>query len=985
MWRRVWTNLSDDGRARLLDDLVGLDRTGTGGVLVDAIARRLNFRRSTILKCSKGDFRRHVSKVAGGLSERVAARVLRDIHLGSRRAMMDAVHAHMGWPPIDRPDDRDEDDVADPWMVVPEVACDALREASATVGRSDEDAWLLIVATLAAEGHPKVLAAATAIRDEELARRERDASRSASESELVPHRSDGGTPSPQGFGPSQSATGARAQSEDSRAIVAFPGSADPISDGMARVDPPHDASGAVSSKSIDRSVGSEAETHLDIRAFLPKVSALIGVSGDSPMRVGVESAFGPVDRLVTDRLVALLLRSSDDGDAVLEGVDLVRAFVALNPTRHASLFHQGFFSAIAGLEFEPDGPGWNMERRLWYAHGWALGLERARGADAALAEFERWRSEGQPFLERIRSGTTVEEPRSLMGEHLTRLAIRFDRGDLVEVAIGMGGRPSPEGLDRLLGWLLQSRHARSAEHRLSAARAVLKTVTRFKDALPPEVAWVAAGALVRTMREAGRFEEELPRRPATTNVDPAAREVFEAETLLHRLRIGSLETLSSRTIGQWRDLAMRLEAHRDRLARPWRRHSGAVISLIAALQTLYTDGAWKSKHRRFEADRLLTSVIEAWGLSENGTPEHRLLELATWWRQGLRGADPDAENADETLLVFEGESEIGGWLPSAIHAECILNAGLVGRSVAKARLVEAYVATHGVEALLHSSLLDSGPLPASVIERIRLDLDDLDRRGTIAFDVQWSLADAVLHTALDPVGADHAAAEWAFDQLERLGATADDRMQARWLDFLQQDDRSVRCFESEDELDRALLIALDRAKHFDAAAQHVLDRLEAAWQRGDRSTIDDLIGWLDERHRGDSVRPEMREPPHASASSSRSEGRAGCSVLFIGGNESQARYQSELQAIFAKSDPNLSTTFELLGWSSNWGREIDRLKTMIRQADAVVLMSFMRTQCGRTLRRTIGEAGKAWIPCTGHGRASIEMAIRRAAEVARAK
>ena len=166
-------------------------------------------------------------------------------------------------------------------------------------------------------------------------------------------------------------------------------------------------------------------------------------------------------------------------------------------------------------------------------------------------------------------------------------------------------------------------------------------------------------------------------------------------------------------------------------------------------------------------------------------------------------------------------------------------------------------------------------------------------------------------------------------------------------------------------------------------AQHVIQRLEWAWQRADHEVVDDLVAWLDERHRGECVRPEMRPRAEAPAPAAAGDERRACRVLFIGGNECQAQYEPELRAIFRRQDPTLTIEFEPIGWSSNWGREVDRLQTGIRRADAVVLMTFIRTQCGRTLRRRIGEAGRPWVSCTGHGRASMERAIRQAADLSR--
>lgn len=972
MWRRVWASLGDSGRERFLDDVCGSDRDARSPILVYAIAKRLNFRQATIAKEPSREFRSHVSRVMPGLSPRSVAELLRSMHLDVRRSRMNALHDAMGWPSLD---DRGEGEVSsgeagDPWTTVRDATREALEAARTKIEGLRADEWLLILATLADAGHPKVLAAAREALEAEVSRSEAasppidDAAhgnpRAVLRSEAPPRSLEAPLPT----GPDGIATkaGDDDQASDLESSVADP--------------PEHEDSLRVP--------GEPAAPEIpDIYAFLPRVSEMIGIPGERHGEVVVEGAFGAVDRLVTGKLVELLLTSVEDAVAVGPANRLVEALIEVNPARPVSRFHAGFFAAIAERPFRPDGPGWNMERRSWYAHGWAMGIERTRGTDAAIAEFDRWRDENLPFLRPVRRGEVVEEPRQLIAEQLMRLAIERERGDLVRVAVETRGLASPQALDRLFQWLLRSRHAEQAEHRLVAARAASEFVTSRAAVLPPEVQCIAAAAVARAMREAGRFEETPPRPPNLEDVDEAARRVVDAEALLLRLRIGSLETLSSRSLGQWRDLAGRVEAHREDFERPWGRHGGAVISLIAALRVLHSPIDWKIDSPRAEADRRLAFAIEAWSLAEPGTPEHRLLELATWWRQGLRGAHPDAEGADEALTTFEREAEIGGWLPRAIHTECIVNARLAGRTVAEARLVEAFLAAHGVEALYSDDLLGEGALPPFAIEQIRASLDDLDRRGTIGLPVQWALADAVLATAMSPEGADHGHAEWAVDQLERLGHAPEPEVRRRWLAFLKDDERASRCFEDAEEYERALLTALDHAEEFEAATQHVLARLEAAWQRGDYDAVEDLIAWLDERHATHTVRPEMRSDRPMEAPDGHAIRPSPCSVLFIGGNETQKRYEADLRAGFEKRDPELAIVFEPLGWTSNWGREIDRLKASIHRADAIVLMTFLRTQCGRTLRRLAGEAEKPWIPCTGHGRASLEAAIRRAAQVAR--
>lgn len=104
-------------------------------------------------------------------------------------------------------------------------------------------------------------------------------------------------------------------------------------------------------------------------------------------------------------------------------------------------------------------------------------------------------------------------------------------------------------------------------------------------------------------------------------------------------------------------------------------------------------------------------------------------------------------------------------------------------------------------------------------------------------------------------------------------------------------------------------------------------------------------------------------------------------ILFLGGNEAQERYQEEVVRRLREEHPRLQVEFRFLGWSSNWGKQLNMMKGTLESADAFVMMRFMRTMCGRELRRIASQRGIPWIACTGHGRESIHQAILRAAQV----
>jgi tetratricopeptide (TPR) repeat protein len=109
--------------------------------------------------------------------------------------------------------------------------------------------------------------------------------------------------------------------------------------------------------------------------------------------------------------------------------------------------------------------------------------------------------------------------------------------------------------------------------------------------------------------------------------------------------------------------------------------------------------------------------------------------------------------------------------------------------------------------------------------------------------------------------------------------------------------------------------------------------------------------------------------------------RAGAVVklLFVGGNEIQARYDEVIADELVSDWPGVRVEFDHSGWSSNWGRDLDRLIERANAADAVVLMHMMRTLLGRRLREALK---KPWVPCTATGKVGMLLSLRRAAQVA---
>ncbi|MGH9152541.1 MAG: hypothetical protein ACRD03_09125 [Acidimicrobiales bacterium] len=105
-------------------------------------------------------------------------------------------------------------------------------------------------------------------------------------------------------------------------------------------------------------------------------------------------------------------------------------------------------------------------------------------------------------------------------------------------------------------------------------------------------------------------------------------------------------------------------------------------------------------------------------------------------------------------------------------------------------------------------------------------------------------------------------------------------------------------------------------------------------------------------------------------------------VVFVGGNETQARYADPIDAeLEERHGGRVRVTWVHPGWATNWSATAHQVEALLDEADALVLMRFVRTNLGRHLRRISSSAGIPWVACTGHGKASLMASIEEAVGV----
>lgn len=113
------------------------------------------------------------------------------------------------------------------------------------------------------------------------------------------------------------------------------------------------------------------------------------------------------------------------------------------------------------------------------------------------------------------------------------------------------------------------------------------------------------------------------------------------------------------------------------------------------------------------------------------------------------------------------------------------------------------------------------------------------------------------------------------------------------------------------------------------------------------------------------------------------EPKAPISILYVGGNEAQARiHQAIEEHVSGRYGDMVVIEWVHINWTANWGRERVRISGRLAAGfDAIVLLPLVRTVMGEHVRRTAGDHDVPWIPCTSRGQGSAKRAIDNAVQV----
>jgi len=227
-------------------------------------------------------------------------------------------------------------------------------------------------------------------------------------------------------------------------------------------------------------------------------------------------------------------------------------------------------------------------------------------------------------------------------------------------------------------------------------------------------------------------------------------------------------------------------------------------------------------------------------------------------------------------------------------------------------------------------------------------------------------------------------ADAAADGLDALEGLADE-LPSRFLDLLGDRDRCGTLWNADDvALARArVLRGQGRLAEAGVCLRDVAFRVlrDGGWdaprQAQELLELIESFGVEPETELKAAVAAAQRTSPPAEPAVHVPRGK----VLFVGGNETQERYDEPLRAWVAERYQHVDLVLKHPGWESTWARQLKRMESDVAGCDAMVIMRFVRTQLGRALRRRCNDRGIRWTACTGHGLDSIRRAVEAAVEV----
>ncbi|MFC1499959.1 hypothetical protein ACFL6T_02950 [Candidatus Zixiibacteriota bacterium] len=689
---------------------------------------------------------------------------------------------------------------------------------------------------------------------------------------------------------------------------------------------------------------------------------LAGVSEDRP------DEFTTLDKRMVDVIidVAQGIEGAPDID---ELDDLVEELVHLNSKRYRSFFHAGFRDAVLSRGLPEKLAADNAIRRRWYYAGYIQGLVRQSASDEVLNLYDKEvvvRNLGDTGLD-ASSAAAQLVCRVLLGNDRATEAMKFLK---TKALINL----DPTFLYELFeyGTILlrqeQAREAKEVFNKLQSAVDIFKN-TGIDVPIP--------------------FQSDLQRRRA--HCERLLGQFSEADRIL----TGLLQSESSR--GQasiLTDLGL--------MEGGFRRLSDVVLPLNSDEKGAFSSALEKGEVRYREALKCADQSV--------GHPRYCLGVLAICREEWQEAED----HLDEAVIEFQrnpgayshGDLHLRSKLYLAIsicntlHSERISRAAdLIRQSCNKGICIPNYLVESTVAALAAYKRDLADETVTAILDTADNATLDILKKSEVASDSQ-PVASALLcrfrkssrsrtKRAQDcltvlPLLINQERIEEAEEVLDFLDESAEEgTLVDEFIDLILEPSRCEPAWDAED-------CRWAGVRVFEGAGRYreALPLLEEAFHRvlseAGYGALEDADALLDRikgfglpdkeyKHlikRFEALRSDSEEKPERISSP------GPVHVLVAGGNETQARYDDRIHKELAEQYPAISVEFFHTGWSSNWMPMFEQIMQHQKEADAVVIISLIRTNLGRKIR---ANCEVPWRTCGGSGKKAIMNSILNAA------
>lgn len=703
-------------------------------------------------------------------------------------------------------------------------------------------------------------------------------------------------------------------------------------------------------------------------------------AADEESDPGRHRSFTTLDRLLVHAIV-------DSKQEVVESLsadevdDAVDEFVNLNGRRQHSYFHLGFRDILFSGTPREEIPATNRKRARWYWAGAILAWARSSCWPEITAIYDK-----HAEVRRLGDGTdfaTEEAARQVV--HALRQCGRAD-----EVA-GFGKVRGILKSPALFREMLDVGTELLRRGEVGQARTIfdrLMDVVRAREregqapALPPflVVRRRHAHCLQRTLEhdQARRQLENLLDLDSNLN----HRAMVHADLGLLAGRFNGLEEVwLPRDTAELADLVDRLREGRDHFRRsvennvPYAAHGHYCLGVLTLGENVLKP---RETSYREGADHLLRAHSRFGGQPKDyGEP---LVARASLYLGIAQAASADsAGTLSHAANVMEWALQNGAALPPYLVGVAVEGLDLGAGAEELTRFARALLST-GDDAAL--SALSKSAVAVEGCEEVRDGLRQraqrLGRSEAAARDLRACLAGYL------KVGRT-AEAQEVLDKLEALAARgigsqefeallSRKRFQPAW----EPDEASIahaRCLENRGRYLEALQVLQPLVHQFAGDgklddAEGLLDRVRSYGLSGDHyadaaARVAALVE-QSQRYEQDRVPGDKKAVKPVK-------------ILFVGGDERQAKAGSAVRNQLRQRAPHIDVTFIHPGWSGNWSRHLDKVRRELPNHDAVVVMRFIRTELGKQVRK---RCDKPWRSCWASGTQGMADSIVAAAEAA---